>query len=104
MAFQPNFKKVNNNNKLLLFTLVICTCLLEGYWKKVKKYFLYLISLILSFYSSFQECFSDEYHVYQFIQLHLSDYLRQVPIKINVTTHENKVKIKSDTEQAIKLK
>ena len=103
MAFQPNLKKVNNNNKLLLFTLVICTYLLEGYWKKVKKYFLYLISLILSFYSYFRESFSGEYHVYQFIPLHWSNYLKQIPIKINVTTDENKVEIKSDTEQAIKL-
>ena len=39
------------------------------------------ITLRPTFYSYFNQSFSGEYHIYQFIQLHSCDYLKKNPIK-----------------------
>ena len=41
--------------------------------------------------------------MYQFIPLHSCDYLKKISIKINVATDKGKAKMKSDTEQTMKL-
>ena len=46
------------------------------------------IPLRTTFYSYFQECFTDEYHMYQFIPLHSFDYLSEISLKENVATDE----------------
>ena len=46
------------------------------------------IPLMPTFFSYFNESFSDEYHMYQLIQLHSLDYLNKTSIETNVATDE----------------
>ena len=41
--------------------------------------------------------------MYQILPLHSRDYLKKTSIKINVATDEGQDKMKSDTEQTMKL-
>ena len=56
-----------------------------------------------TFYSYFEESFSGEYYMYQFIPLHACDYLKKVSIKIKVATDKDKAEMISHTEQTMKL-
>ena len=45
-----------------------------------------------TFYSYFKESIAGEYHMYQFIPLHLCNDLKEILIKLNVATDEGNIR------------
>ena len=64
---------------LLFYMYILYLCI---HWSWVQ------IPLRPTFYSYFKESFSYEFYMYQFIPLHLCDYLKKISIKINVASDE----------------